>query len=115
VAPDAYRAAEPDPLRREETDLVADLRDHHPEFVARLVTCVAAEVPRPLPDPRKVLRIDRYGIVLGTGGSRSYLRVVLPRPVRDATDFALALHPLFCDRCYGDPDEMARYGLLLCP
>lgn len=109
-----YLAATPDPLCRDEFDLVADLREHHPEFVDRLVACVSADARPTLRGAPTVVRVDRHGVLLDAGDAKSYVRISLPRDVSGPEDFAAALHPLFCDRCYADPHEMARYGFVRC-
>jgi hypothetical protein len=96
VDPDEYAAAAPDPLRRIEFDLVADLADHH-------VTEMSAYLRRQLGpaagagDEPRVVRLDRYGFWVDLGDRIA--RLAFPRPVSDRVDLAHLLHPVLCRRC----------------
>ncbi len=96
VDPDEYAAASPDPLRTIEFDLIADLAEHHlPEMTGyrRRQLGPAAD---PAADP-EVVRIDRYGLLVRTGGRLA--RLGFPRAVTDRHDLAHLLHPVLCHRC----------------
>ena len=94
---DEYLAADPDPLYGDESDLLADLNDHHgprlqPYLAGRLA---AAGLPGTTP---RAVRLDRYGLQV-----RPYpdwrgdpVRVSFARPVRDRSDLARVL-PVFQD------------------
>jgi hypothetical protein len=98
IDPEEYAAAEPDPLHAVEYELLADLAEHHAaeigEFVRRQLGEPAGTTP-----PR-VVRLDRYGLVvaLGPAGSAYRARLAFPRPVRDHAELARLLHPVLCRR-----------------
>jgi hypothetical protein len=52
-------------------------------------------------EPR-VVRLDRYGLVVSLGDRVA--RLAFPRPVRDRDDLAALLHPVLCRRCADVPD-----------
>lgn len=107
----AYRAAMPDPLRRDEAQILADLSLHHPQFTGRLLRCIPdGQRPQP-PGSCRVVRVDRYGLVVATGPA-TYRRVRLPRAVASTGDLATLLHPLLCGACSRDRQPAVRYGLL---
>jgi hypothetical protein len=96
VDPDEYAAASPDPLRTIEFDLIADLADHHlPEMTGYLRRQLGPAAD-PAADP-EVVRIDRYGLLVRTGGRLA--RLGFPRAVTDRHDLAHLLHPILCHRC----------------
>ena len=96
VDPDEYAAAEPDPLRAIEFDLIADLADHHvPEMTGYLRRQLG---PAAGPDTApELVRIDRYGMLVRTGDRLA--RLAFPRAVADRHDLAHLLHPVLCRRC----------------
>jgi hypothetical protein len=100
VDPDEYAEATPDPLRRIEFDLIADLADHHVaemgDYVRRQLGPAAAAGD----DPR-VVRLDRYGFLVRLGDRLA--RLAFPRPVTDRHDLAHLLHPILCHRCGTSP------------
>jgi hypothetical protein len=109
VALDDFLAADPDPLRRVEAELLADLEDHHGEqvdaFVASVLACdgvtgaAAGRVAMATDGaPARIVRLDRYGMVVARGPGR-FLRLQFTRPVRDAADLADLLHPVLFPRC----------------
>jgi hypothetical protein len=97
VDPDEYAAAAPDPLRGIESDLVADLADHHgPAMAGYLRRRLGPAAADPAAEPR-VVRLDRYGMLVRTGARLA--RVAFPRAVADRHDLAHLLHPVLCHRC----------------
>ena len=103
IDPKEYAEAEPDPLHRIERDLLTDLAEHHaPEvadFIRRQLGEHAGSAEPGSPAPR-VVRLDRYGLVVALG---SYVapyraRLAFPRPIRDHADLAQLLHPVICRR-----------------
>ncbi|BCJ63322.1 DUF2470 domain-containing protein [Polymorphospora rubra] len=103
IDPDDYAEAEPDPLRDEEGELLADLGDHHVTEMAGFIRRQlrgAGHDHRPDHQPQ-VVRLDRYGFVVAIGppGSRYCARLTFPRPVADRADLAKLLHPVLCHRC----------------
>lgn len=96
VDPDEYAEASPDPLRRIEFDLIADLADHHVEEMSDYVRRQLGPAAEPGDDPR-VVRLDRYGFLVRMGDRLA--RLAFPRPVTDRHDLAHLLHPVLCHRC----------------
>lgn len=97
IEPEAYVAAEPDPLHPVEAELLADLADDPDQVVGYvrrqlgLADGGAASAPR-------VLRIDRYGLLVSYGrpGARRRARLAFPQPVADRAELARLLHPMLC-------------------
>jgi hypothetical protein len=92
---DEYVAADPDPLYRDEPDLLADLNEHHGAQLQAYLAGRLAAAGLPDTTPRAV-RLDRYGLRV-----RPYpdwradpVRVSFARPVRDRSDLARLLHPV---------------------
>jgi hypothetical protein len=96
VDPDDYALAAPDPLRRIEFDLIADLADHHVAELSDYVRRQLGPAARPEDEPR-VVRLDRYGFLVRLGDRLA--RLAFPRPVTDRHDLAHLLHPVLCHRC----------------
>ncbi|WDZ84306.1 DUF2470 domain-containing protein [Micromonospora cathayae] len=99
IAGDDYAAAEPDPLHPVEGALLADLALHHAEQVAGyLRRQLGPLADRPDEAAPRVVRLDRYGLVVAFGGpgTRRRARLAFPRPVTDHRDLARLLHPLLC-------------------
>jgi uncharacterized protein DUF2470 len=96
VDPDEYAEAVPDPLRRIEFDLIADLADHHVEQMSDYVRRQLGPAAATGDDPR-VVRLDRYGFLVRMGDRLA--RLAFPRPVTDRQDLAHLLHPVLCRRC----------------
>lgn len=101
VEPTEYAAAEPDPLHEVERELLADLADHHtPEVAASLRRQLGDVVPPAGPDepPPRVVRLDRYGLVVsfGASGARCRARLAFPRPLSGQPELAELLHPVLC-------------------
>ncbi|SCL37349.1 Protein of unknown function [Micromonospora rhizosphaerae] len=98
IDPGAYAEAEPDPLHPVEAELLADLADHHADQVAgylRRQLGLADDNPG---GPPRVVRIDRYGMVVAYGrpGARRRARLAFPQPVSDHAELARLLHPMLC-------------------
>ncbi|MFI7220235.1 DUF2470 domain-containing protein [Micromonospora maritima] len=97
IDPEAYAEAEPDPLHPVEAQLLADLADHHAEqvagFLRRHLTLPGADTPR-------VVRIDRYGLLVAHGrpGATRRTRLAFERPVADVAGLSRLLHPMLCQR-----------------
>jgi hypothetical protein len=98
IDPDDYAAATPDPLRRVEFDLIADLADHHVHEMAAYVRRQLGPAFQPSAEPR-VVRLDRYGLTVRLDDELA--RLAFPRPVTDRQDLAQLLHPVLCHRCAG--------------
>jgi hypothetical protein len=101
IDPEEYIAADPDPLRDTESDLLLDLIGHHgtrmrPYLTRRLAQAGLAAQPGRRPRP---VRVDRYGFVVAAYADHddlgdTFVRVPFPRPVRDRLDLARLLHPV---------------------
>ncbi|MGI5215150.1 DUF2470 domain-containing protein [Plantactinospora sp. CA-290183] len=103
IEPAEYAAAEPDPLHPVERELLADLADHHQPEVARFVLRQLGRSAEPSTldgSAPRIVRLDRYGLVvdLGRPDARCRARLAFPRPVRDQADLATLLHPVLCRR-----------------
>ncbi|MFY1624095.1 DUF2470 domain-containing protein [Micromonospora sp. WMMD735] len=101
VDPGDYAAAEPDPLHADEAALLADLADHHgPQVTAYLRRRLGLTGGEP-----RVVRLDRYGLVVALGGpgDRRRARLPFPQPVTDLSELSRALHPLLCTRSAAHP------------
>jgi hypothetical protein len=96
VDPDEFAVARPDPLRRIEFDLISDLDDHHLAEVGHYVRRQLGPATGPGDQPR-VVRLDRYGLLVRLGDRLA--RLTFPRPVTDRHDVAHLLHPVLCHRC----------------
>ncbi|WP_328344459.1 DUF2470 domain-containing protein [Micromonospora sp. NBC_00421] len=94
VDPGEYAAAEPDPLHADEAALLADLADHHgPAVVAYLRRRLDLTDDEP-----RVVRLDRYGLVVAYGrpGDRRRARLPFPHPVTHPAQLPHLLHPMLC-------------------
>ncbi|WFE32678.1 DUF2470 domain-containing protein [Micromonospora sp. WMMD975] len=97
IDPAAYAEAEPDPLHAVEAEFLADLADHHAEQVAghlrQRLKLSGDESPR-------VVRIDRYGLLVAYGrpGATRRIRLGFERPVAGVTELSRLLHPMVCAR-----------------
>lgn len=95
VDPGEYAAAEPDPLHPVEPELLADLADHHePQVTAYLRHRLD------LSGQPRVVRLDRYGLVVAHGGpgDRRRVRLAFGHPVADPAELSRLLHPMLCPR-----------------
>ncbi|MEH0984167.1 DUF2470 domain-containing protein [Micromonospora sp. CPCC 205556] len=96
IDPAEYAAAQPDPLHPIESALLADLADHHgPELTGHLRRRLDLTDGEP-----RVVRLDRYGLVVAYGrpGDRRRARLAFPRPVADQAELSRLLHPVLCPR-----------------
>jgi hypothetical protein len=118
IDPKEYAEAEADPLHRIERDLLADLADHHEAeiagFIRRQLGSHAAPAEAGGPPPR-VVRLDRYGLVVAFGPHASpyRARLAFPRPMRDHADLVRFLHPVICRRAgavAGTPATLPAVG-----
>ncbi|MEH1099329.1 DUF2470 domain-containing protein [Micromonospora sp. CPCC 205561] len=96
IDPEAYAEAEPDPLHPVEAELLADLTEHHAAEVAgylRRQLGLAAGAPDTAP---RVVRIDRYGLLVSHGrpGARRRVRLAFPHPLAGRAELTRLLHPL---------------------
>ncbi|GHJ06668.1 hypothetical protein TPA0907_10350 [Micromonospora humidisoli] len=101
VDPGEYAAAEPDPVHPDEAALLADLADHHgPQVTAYLRRRLGLADGEP-----RVVRLDRYGLVVALGGpgDRRRARLPFPHPVTDLSELSRLLHPLLCTRSAAHP------------
>ncbi|WP_446210621.1 DUF2470 domain-containing protein [Micromonospora sp. IBSANI012] len=96
VDPGEYAAAEPDPLHALEPELLADLTDHHE---AQVTAYLRGHLDLTGGRPR-VVRLDRYGLVVAYGGpgDRRRARLAFPHPVADPAELSRLLHPMLCPR-----------------
>lgn len=89
-----FRAAEPDPLAADEGRLLADLNDHHLHQLASLVERVSG---RAAPAECRALRLDRYGLTVGSapgGGPGPRLRLGFERAVTSVCELTHLMHAL---------------------
>ncbi|MGB2569576.1 DUF2470 domain-containing protein [Micromonospora citrea] len=96
IDPTGYAVATPDPLHPVEAALLADLADRHgPEVTAYLRRRLDLTGDRP-----RVVRLDRYGLVVAYGGpgDRRRARLPFPHPVADPAELSRLLHPMLCPR-----------------
>ncbi|MEV0720586.1 DUF2470 domain-containing protein [Asanoa sp. NPDC050611] len=92
IDPADFRAAAPDPLAADEGRLLHGLNDHHLHQLAALVERVAH---RPAPADCRALRIDRYGLVVGSAtGEHQRLRLGFERPVGSVCELNHLMHAL---------------------
>ncbi|MEV1330186.1 DUF2470 domain-containing protein [Micromonospora costi] len=98
IDPEVYAEAEPDPLHPLEAELLADLADHHGPEVTRYLRRQLGLTGDDGGEPPRVVRIDRYGLVvaLGRPGARRRARLSFPAPVADHAELARLLHPMIC-------------------
>ncbi|GIF73500.1 DUF2470 domain-containing protein [Asanoa siamensis] len=94
IDPAEFRAATPDPLAADEGRLLHDLNDHHLDQLVVLVERVAG---RPAPVGCQALRLDRYGLTVGSvpnGGPGPRLRLGFERPVASVCELTHLMHTL---------------------
>ncbi|MET8834615.1 DUF2470 domain-containing protein [Micromonospora sp. NPDC004540] len=103
IDPDAYAEAEPDPLHPVEAELLADLADHHGDQVAAYLRGRLGLAGSEAGGPPRVVRIDRYGLLVSHGrpGARRRTRLAFASPVADPAELARLLHPMLCPRAAG--------------
>lgn len=86
LEPEDYLAATPDPLHRDEPELLAELADRR-----RLQALVSTLTGQPAPAGSRAVRIDQFGLTLACPepGRRPHRsRVPFPRPVTDRRHLA---------------------------
>ncbi|SCL23757.1 DUF2470 domain-containing protein [Micromonospora inyonensis] len=100
VPRDEYAAADPDPLHPVEGALLADFAEHHGDQVAAYLRRQLGRLVERAGAPPRIVRVDRYGLVVSLGGpgARQRARLAFPRPVADHADLARLLHPVLCRR-----------------
>jgi hypothetical protein len=95
VEADAFAAASPDPLAKEEADLLCHLTGAHPEAIEHLSRLIA---PHHLHGVHRVvpIRMDRFGVVLRLEFAGRHRDVQLPfsAPLRTAGEAAPRMHEL---------------------
>ncbi|MEH1169415.1 DUF2470 domain-containing protein [Micromonospora sp. CPCC 205539] len=96
IDPGEYAEAEPDPVHPVEARLLANLAERD---VAELTEYLRRQLglTEQTPDgPPRVVRIDRYGLVvaLGRPGARRRVRLAFPGPVADPAELGRLLPPL---------------------
>ncbi|SCE84101.1 hypothetical protein GA0070558_109104 [Micromonospora haikouensis] len=98
IDPVAYAEAEPDPLHPVEPELLTELAVHHGREMAAYVRRQLGLVESGPDGPPRVVRVDRYGLLvsLGRPGARRRARLAFPRPVADHRELARLLHPMLC-------------------
>ncbi|MFI6230694.1 DUF2470 domain-containing protein [Micromonospora echinospora] len=98
VPRDEYAAADPDPLHPVEAALLADLAEHHGDQIAAYLRRQLGRLGDRAGAPPRIVRVDRYGLVVSLGGpgARQRARLSFPRPVADHADLARLLHPVLC-------------------
>ncbi|MFC0030413.1 DUF2470 domain-containing protein [Micromonospora chaiyaphumensis] len=103
IDPDAYAEAEPDPLHAVEAELLADLADHHGDQVGAYLRTRLGRTGSEAGGPPRVVRIDRYGLLVSHGrpGARRRTRLAFAAPVADPAELARLLHPMLCPRAAG--------------
>ncbi|MBO4206055.1 DUF2470 domain-containing protein [Micromonospora echinofusca] len=94
IDPGEYVVAEPDPLHPVEREIIVDLTRRHAPRLTELFSRHLAD--RASGTPPRLVRIDRYGMVvaLGRPGPERTARLVFPRPVRDRADLVRLLQPV---------------------
>ncbi|MCL7455660.1 DUF2470 domain-containing protein [Micromonospora echinofusca] len=97
IDPEAYAEAEADPLHAVEAELLADLADHHGTEVAGYLCRQLGLADAGDAAPR-VVRIDRYGLLVthGRPGARRRVRLAFPRPLQCQAELTRLLPPLVC-------------------
>jgi len=104
VSPEAFLAAEPDPLTDVEADVLRHLDAAHQQELAQL----RARIPASLPEDEDVVRplgVDRYGFRLRIEQPRGHrdVRVPFAAPISDAGQLGPAVHRLLCAARGGCP------------
>ncbi|MEV4467179.1 DUF2470 domain-containing protein [Micromonospora echinofusca] len=96
IDPEAYAEAEPDPLHAVEAELLADLADHHGTEVAGYLRRQLGLADGAGDAAPRVVRIDRYGLLVthGRPGARRRVRLAFPRPLRCQAELTRLLHPM---------------------
>lgn len=110
VPPREYAAAEPDPLHRREWDLLVGLAAHHGAEIADYLRRQLGDLVNGGEPPARVLRLDRYGMVVAAGpaGGRFRARLAFPWVLRDPADLAHLLHLAICPRSRVDRPTSPR-------
>lgn len=96
IDPGEYAEAEPDPVHPVEARLLADLTERDAGQVAAYLRRQLGLTEQTPDGPPRVVRIDRYGLVvaLGRPGARRRVRLAFPCPVADPDDLVRLLPPL---------------------
>ncbi|NJP32342.1 DUF2470 domain-containing protein [Micromonospora thermarum] len=98
IDPGAYAEAEPDPLHPVEAALLADLAVHHAEQLSAYLCRQLGLVDGGAGAGPRVVRLDRYGLLVAYGrpGVPRRARLAFPQPVADHAELARLLHPMLC-------------------
>ncbi|MFI7488237.1 DUF2470 domain-containing protein [Micromonospora echinaurantiaca] len=98
IDPEVYAEAEPDPLHPVEGELLTDLAEHHAAEVTGYLRRQLGLADGGGHGVPRVVRIDRYGLMVSYGrpGARRRARLTFPHPVADHAELARLLHPMLC-------------------
>ncbi|TNH27143.1 DUF2470 domain-containing protein [Micromonospora orduensis] len=90
VDPGEYAEAEPDPVHPVEARLLADLAERDASQLTEYLRRQLGLTGQTPDGPPRVVRIDRYGLVvsLGRSGARRRVRLAFPCPVADPDELA---------------------------
>ncbi|MCO1597838.1 DUF2470 domain-containing protein [Micromonospora sp. RHAY321] len=90
IGPGEYAEAEPDPVHPVEARLLADLAERDAAQVTEYLRRQLGLTEQTPDGPPRVVRIDRYGlvVVLGRPGSRRRVRLAFPCPVADPDELS---------------------------
>ena len=100
VALAEYAAARPDPVHPREWDLLLDLADHHQHELCGFLRDQLARVgltDAVLQEAPRVVRLDRYGLVVSAHPRNSLprvLRLAFHHPVEDVNGFIALIRPV---------------------
>ncbi|MFG1870896.1 DUF2470 domain-containing protein [Micromonospora arborensis] len=96
VDPGEYAEAEPDPVHPVEARLLADLAERDGAQVTAYLRRQLGLTEQTPDGPPRVVRIDRYGLVvaLGRPGARRRIRLAFPGPIADPAELPQLLPPL---------------------
>ncbi|WP_320067170.1 DUF2470 domain-containing protein [Micromonospora sp. RTGN7] len=98
IDPVPYAEAEPDPLHPVEAELLTEFTAHHGREMTAYVRQQLGLAECTREDPPRVVRVDRYGLVVsfGRASSRRRARLAFPSPLADYGELARLLRPVLC-------------------
>ncbi|MGV9214762.1 DUF2470 domain-containing protein [Micromonospora sp. RB23] len=96
IDPGEYAEAEPDPVHPFEALLLADFAHHDPAAVTDYLRRQLGLTEEAPDGPPRVVRVDRYGLVvaLGRPGARRRVRLAFPCPLSGPDELGRLLPPL---------------------
>lgn len=96
IDPDGYAEAEPDPLHVAEGGLLADLAGQHADRLAAYLRRQLGLTDGAPGDAPRVIRLDRYGMLVsyGRAGARRRAWLAFPRPLAEPADLTRLLRPV---------------------